>query len=236
MKTHIHKMIWMLVLSLSAYTSLAAAPPALPPPATPILPTAFAVDEISPAENVPQALATTSKIDVGLILGNFLILCLYSFPMSIGEGWALSSPMKAKKQPSVVVGLVGGGCLMTGAVVAGAIAFALYYLFSDQPEKVSQIVPRFAYWFPFALLGLVTNVPFTFHIFDLADRRRKVLLRLMVWWLPRLVIVAFMINLPILQELDPATTALAVLVIDGVLAVFFLWLYMSRKQPGITGV
>ncbi len=190
---------------------------------------------VSLAEDVPQALATTSKIDVGLILGNFLILCLYSFPMSFGEDWALSNPIKAEKHwghklPSVVVGLVGGGCLMVGAVVAGAVAFALYYLFSDQPEKVSQILPRFAYWFPFALLGLVTDVPFTFHIFDLEDRRRKVLLRLMVWWLPRLVIVAFMINLPILQELDPATIALAVLVIDGVLAAFFLWLHRSRKQ------
>ncbi len=283
MNTHVYKTIYVIVLLLSAYTSQAATPSALTPMATPILPAAVAAGEISPAEDVPQIRATTTKINVGLILGNFLILCLYSFPMSIGEGWALSNPMKAKKQPktelpempeaietpdkpaltisneapastgdwtvlverlslwvqklpSVVVGLVGGGCLMVAVVLVGAVAFALYYLFNGQPEKVGQILPWFAYWFPFALLGLVTDVPFTFNTFDWADRRQRVLLRLMVWWIPRLVIVAFMINLPILQDLDPATTALAVLVIDGVLAAFFLWLHMSRKQIRMKGI
>ena len=119
---------------------------------------------------------------------------------------------------------------MATVVVVGAVAFALYYLFSDQPENVSQIIPRFTYWFPFAFLGMVTDVPFTFRIFDLENRRKKVLLRLIVWWMPRIVIVAFMLDLPIVRDLDPATTALVVLAIDGVLAAFFAWLHALRKQ------
>jgi EamA domain-containing membrane protein RarD len=139
-----------------------------------------------------------------------------------------------QKLPRVPAGLVAGGCLMAVVVVIGAAAFALYYLFSDQPETVSQIVPRFAYWFPFALLGLVTDVPF--HVFDWQDRRLRVMLRLILWWMPRLVIVAFMINLPILQDLDPATTALVVLAFDGILAAFFLLLYALRKRIGMKDV
>jgi hypothetical protein len=54
-------------------------------------------------------------------------------------------------------GLVGGGCLTAAMVVIGASAFVLYYLLSGQPAKVSQIVPRFAYWLPFALLGLIAE-------------------------------------------------------------------------------
>jgi hypothetical protein len=193
----------------------------MPPAQTAPAPTAAATSEISPVEDAPQTEATTTKVNVGLILGNLLILSLYSFPMSIGEGWAVSVPTPprwVKKPHRVATGLVAGGCLMAVVVVVGAAAFALYYLFSDQPEKVSQILPRFAYWFPFALLGLVTDVPF--HVFDWEDRRLRVFLRLIVWWTPRIIIVAFMINLPILQDLDPATTALAVLAIDGVLALF----------------
>jgi len=59
------------------------------------------------------------------------------------------------------------------------------------------------------------------------------MLRLILWWIPRLVIVAFMINLPILQDLDPATTALVVLAFDGILAAFFLLLYALRKRIGM---
>ena len=202
-----------------------------PPTQTAPVPTAVAAGEITPVEDAPQTGATTTKVKVGLILGNLLILCLWSFPMSIGQGWAIADLKKAKKRPT---GLVAGGCLMAVVVVVGAGAFALYYLFSDQPETVSQIVPRFAYWFPFALLGLVTNTPFL--VFDWEDRRLRVLLRLIVFWIPRIVIVAFMINLAILQDLDPATTALAVLVIDGVLAAFFLLLYTSRKQIGMKDI
>ena len=134
-------------------------------------------------------------IDVGLALGNLLILNLWAFPMSIGEGWALAGRKKAKEQPKTessgspevteapgqppetiddespakagdwtaylgrlaswvhkiprfTAGLVGGGCLTAVVVVIGAGAFALYYLLSGQPAKVSQIVPRFAYWLP----------------------------------------------------------------------------------------
>ena len=119
---------------------------------------------------------------------------------------------------------------MIVVVAIGAAAFALYYIFSSQPEKVSQTIPRFAYWFPFAFLGMVTDIPFTFRIFDLENRRKKVLLRLTVWWFPRLVIVAFMLNLPIVRDLDPATTAFVVLAIDVVLAAFFAWLHTLRKQ------
>jgi hypothetical protein len=37
-------------------------------------------------------------------------------------------------------------------------------------------------------------------------------------------------NPPILQDLDPATTAWTVLAIDGALAAFFLLLHTSREQ------
>ncbi len=224
-----------MVLLLSACTSQTATPSSPPPRATPIPPTAVAASEISPVEDAPQTGATTTKDKVGLILGNLLILSLYSFPMSIGEGWALADPTKAKKQSrGVAASLVAGGCLMAIVVVVGAVAFALYYFISGQPETVSQIVPRFAYWFPFALLGLVTDVPF--HVFDWEERRLRVLLRLIIFWFPRLVIVAFMINLPILQDLDPVTTALVVLAIDGVLAAFFLRLHTSWKQIRLNDV
>ena len=123
---------------------------------------------------------------------------------------------------------MAGGCLTAVVVVLGAVAFALYYLFSGQPEQVSQILPRFAYWLPFGLLGLVTDIPF--QVFYWEDKRRRVLLRLILWWFPRLVIFAFVCNPPILQDLEPATTALVVLAIDGVLAAFFLWLYTSRGR------
>ena len=214
--------------------SLLVAQCTLPTQTSPV-PAVVAVGEISPVEDSAQTGATTTKVEVGLILGNLLILSLWSFPMSIGEGWVLADPTKVKKQPKgVAASLVAGGCLMATVVVVGAVAFVLYYLFSGQPEKVSQIVPRFAYWFPFALLGLVTNTPFL--VFDWEDRRLRVLLRLIVFWIPRIVIVAFMINLAILQDLDPATTALAVLVIDGVLAAFFWWLYTLRKPMGMKDV
>ncbi len=215
---------------------LVAAQCTLPTQTSPV-PVAAAAGEISLVEDAPQTGATTTKDKVGLVLGNLLILSLWSFPMSIGEGWALSVPTPPhwiKKSHRVAAGLVAGGCLMAIAVVLGAVAFALYYLFSGQPEKVSQILPRFAYWFPFALLGLVTNTPF--YVFDWEDRRLRVLLRLMVFWIPRLVIIAFVINPPILQDLDPATTALVVLAIDGVLAAFFVWLYTSREQIGMKDV
>jgi len=115
-----------------------------------------------------------------------------------------------------------------------AVAFALYYLFTGQPEEVRQILPRFAYWFPFALLGMVTDTPF--QIFYWEDRHLRVLLRLMIWWFPRLIIIAFVSNPPILQGLAPATTALTVLAIDGVLAAFCLGLYTTREQMRMTGI
>jgi hypothetical protein len=132
------------------------------------------------------------------------------------------------KLQSVPARLVAGGFLTAAVVVVGAGAFALYYLFSDQPEKVSLILPRFAYWLPFGLLGLVTDIPF--QVFGWEDRRVRVLLRLILWWFPRLVIFAFVFSPPVLQDLDPAITALAVLTIEGVLAVFFLWLHASRDR------
>lgn len=234
-----------------------------------------AAGEISPVEDASQTEATTAKARVGLILGNLLILALYGFPMSIGEGWALADPMKAEKQrktessevlealetpdkPALTIGseapdsvddwtallerlphwvrsprgvpagVVAGVCLTAVVALLGANAFAVYYHFSGQPEKISQILPRFAYWLPFGLLGLITDVPF--QVFDWEDRRLRVLLRLILWWFPRLVIFAFVFNPPILQGLDPATTALAMLAIDGVLAAFFLWLHASREK------
>jgi hypothetical protein len=39
---------------------------------------------------------------------------------------------------------------------------------------------------------------------------------------------AFVANPPVLRDLDPTTTALTVLAIDGVLAAFFLWLQRKR--------
>ena len=123
---------------------------------------------------------------------------------------------------------------MVVVVVVGAIAFALYYLFSGQPERVSEIIPRFAYWFPFALLGMVADVPFMIIYWE--DLRIRVLLRLMIWWFPRIIIIAFVINPPILQDLDPATSALAVLAIDGVLAAFCLGLYTAREQMRMKGI
>jgi hypothetical protein len=124
-------------------------------------------------------------------------------------------------------GLLAGVALTAVVAGVGAAALALYYIFSGQPDKVSQILPRFAYWLPFGLLGLVTDVPF--QVFDWEDRRLRVFLRLILWWFPRLVIFAFAFNLPILQQLDPAKTALAVLAIDGVLVAFFLWLRTTRE-------
>ena len=127
-------------------------------------------------------------------------------------------------------GLVAGGCLTVVVVVLGAVAFALYYHLSGQPEKVSQILPGFAYWLPFGLLGLVTDVPF--QVFDWQDRRLRVFLRPILWWFPRIVIFAFVFNPPFLRDLDPATTALAVLGIDGALALFFLWLHSRQPRHG----
>ena len=148
-----------------------------------------------------------------------------------GDNWTASFGRLSDLGPrlrGVPGGLVAGGCLTVAVVVVGAVAFALYYHFSGQPEKVSQILPRFAYWLPFGLLGLITDVPF--QAFNWEDRRLRVFLRLILWWFPRIVIFAFVFNPPILQDLDPATTALAVLAIDGILASFFLFLHTSREQ------
>ena len=142
-------------------------------------------------------------------------------------------PQWMRKLPRVKVGLAAGGCLMIVVVIFGAGAFALYYLFSGQPEKVGEIIPRFAYWFPFALLGMVADMPF--QIFYWEDSHIRVLLRLIIWWFPRIIIIVFVINPPILQDLDPATTALTVLAIDGVLAAFCLGLYAAREQLWMNG-
>jgi hypothetical protein len=151
-------------------------------------------------------------------------------PASTVEWAKLSKrlPQWTQKYPRAKAGLAAGGCLMVVVVVVGAIAFALYYLISGQPERVSEIIPRFAYWFPFALLGMVADVPFMIIYWE--DLRTRVLLRLMIWWFPRLIIIAFVINPPFLQDLDPATTALTVLAIDVVLAAFCLGLYAAREQ------
>ena len=189
------------------------------------------------------------------ILSALIILSLYAFPMSFAETWAFGDPRKAKKQangdeasdpdddwtklserlpqwlrkvPRVPAGLAAGGCLMVVVVILGAVAFALYYLLSDQPERISQIVPRFAYWFPFALLGMVTDIPFQIIYWE--NKSLRVFLRLAIWWFPRLVIIAFVINPPLLQGLDPAATALVVLAIDGILVAFCLGLYAAREQ------
>jgi hypothetical protein len=239
-------------------------------------PTLSAASLIPYAVEATQTGSSSTGDTVGLILGNFLILCLYSFPMSYAENWAFAVPKKVSqhpkkespeldvdtgkpsdeasasadewtklskrlpqwthKYPRAWVGLATGGCLMVTVVIIGAAAFALYYLFRDQPEKVSQIVPRFAYWFPFALLGMVTDVPFTARMFDLENRRKKVLVRLVVWWFPRFIIFVFMFNLPIVRDLDPATSALIVLAIDAILTAFFLGLHNFRKQVGMKTV
>lgn len=210
-------------------------------------------------------------MSIGLILGNLIILNLWAFPLSIGEGWVLADPKFAKKEPKaeppesledaepsgskavaanddwaafaehlpgwvrkpqgIAAGLKAGGCLTAVVVAVGAAAFALYYLFSSQPERVGEIVPRFAYWLPFALLGLITDLPFG--VFDWQDRRKRVILRLVLWWFPRVVIMAFVIAPPFLQDLDPAKTALAVLAINGVLATFFVGLYALQRPASV---
>jgi hypothetical protein len=144
------------------------------------------------------------------------------------------SPQWVQNLPRVTAGLAAGGCLMVIVVIVGAVAFGLFYLLTDQPDRVSQILPRFAYWFPFALLGMVTNSPFQIVYWE--DRRIRVLLRLVIFWFPRLVIIAFVINPSFLGDLDPAITALTVLAIDAVLAAFCLGLYTAREQMGKQGV
>ena len=155
-----------------------------------------------------------------------------------GEDWTTSFGSLAdwgSRLRGVPGGLIAGGCLTVVVVLLGAIAFALYYHFSGQPEKVAHVLPRFAYWLPFGLLGLVTDVPF--QIFDWQDKRLRTFLRLVLWWLPRLVIFAFVFNPPILQDLDPATTALVVLAVDAALALFFLWLHnRQRRQDSAVGM
>ena len=144
-------------------------------------------------------------------------------------------PHWVRKPHGVPAGVVAGTCLTVVVVLAGAVGFALYYHFSGQPEKVAQILPRFAYWLPFGLLGLVTDMPF--QVFSWQDRRLRVFLRLILWWFPRFVIFAFVFNPPFLRDLDPATTALVVLVIDGALALFFWWLHSrGRRQDSAVGM
>jgi hypothetical protein len=38
-------------------------------------------------------------MSIGLTLGNLIILNLWAFPLSIGEGWVLADPKFAKKEP-----------------------------------------------------------------------------------------------------------------------------------------
>jgi hypothetical protein len=73
-------------------------------------------------------------------------------------------------------------------------------------------------------------------MFDLENRNKKVLVRLVVWWFPRFIIVAFMLNIPIVRDLDRATTVLVVLAIDIILTAFFLGLHNFRKQIGMKAV
>jgi hypothetical protein len=155
-------------------------------------------------------------------------------PTDDWKKWSEHLPQRLQKVPRVMVGLAAGAFLMVVVVIIGAFAFALYYHFSGQPEQVSQIVPRFAYWFPFALLGMVTEMPFQIIYWENGPVR--VLLRLVIFWFPRIVIIAFVINPPFLQELDPATTVLTVLAIDGVLAAFCLGLYAAREQLWMNGI
>ena len=124
-------------------------------------------------------------------------------------------------------GLLTGGCLTVVSLAVGVGAFALYFHLRGQPGEISQILPRFAYWFPFALLGLVTDVPF--RVFAWEDKRKRAFLRLILWWFPRLVIVAFALNLPGLGDLDRAVTALVVLAVDAVLAALLWWLRARRR-------
>ena len=190
-------------------------------------------------------------MDVGFILSSLLILSFYAFPMSYAENWAFGDPKRARKQPKtdsslsqrlpqsmrkmprVTAGLAAGGCLMVVVVVLGAIGFALYYHFSGQPEEISQVIPTFVYWFPFALLGMVADIPFQIIYWE--DTRLRVLLRLVIWWFPRVVIIAFVINPPILRDLESAATALTVLAIDGVLAAYCAGLYAAREQLLMNG-
>lgn len=283
MNTQVSRLTFMMVLILCAITSLSDGPSSLAPSTRSISPPSATTSDSSPFENTLQTGAATAENSFGLILGNFLILCLYSFPMSFAENWAISDPQKDKKQsktessellaatetpgktaltsegeaptalddrktqsvhpsswllglPRVPAGLAAGGFVMIIAVVLGAVGFALFYISSGQPEKVSEIIPRFAYWFPFAFLGMVTDLPFNFKMFDWENKRLRIFLRLIVWWFPRVIIVAFMFNLPIVRGLDPVTTALVVLAIDGVILAIDLMLYFSRKQAGIQAV
>jgi hypothetical protein len=256
MEVYVMRIGRIIVFIFLPFFILTAAQFALPTQASP-LEIAVAAGEISPVEDDFQTRASTTTEKVGFILGNILILSLYAFPMSYAENWALPDPKKAKRQPETPgdespasadeweklskhlpqwaqeysrakAGLAAGGCLMVAVVIVGAMAFALYYSISGQPERVSEIIPRFAYLFPFALLGMVADVPF--RIFYWEDARIRVLLRLVIWWFPRIVIILFAIYPPFLQELDPAATALALLAIDGVLAAFCLGLYSAREQ------
>jgi hypothetical protein len=156
-------------------------------------------------------------------------------PDSVDEWTTMSVrlPRWVQRLPRVTAGLLAGGFLMVVVVIVGAAAFALYYRSSGQTEQISQIIPRFAYWFPFALLGMVTDIPFQIIYWE--KKRVRVLLRLVIWWFPRVVIIAFVVNPPILQDLDRATTALTVLAIDCVLAALCLGLYSAREQLWMNG-
>jgi ABC-type multidrug transport system permease subunit len=59
---------------------------------------------------------------------------------------------------------------------------------------------------------------------------------LALYGFPLVVVFAFVFNPPFLRDLDPVTTALAVLAIDGALVAFFVWLHnRQRRQDSAVG-
>ena len=80
---------------------------------------------------------------------------------------------------------------------------------------------------------MVTDIPFQIIYWE--KTRVRILFRLVIWWFPRVVIIAFVVNPPILQDLDLAATALTVLAIDCVLAAMCLGLYTAREQLWVNG-
>ena len=151
--------------------------------------------------------------------------------LDFGKVWSGISerlPGRMQNLSRVSAGLTAGGCLMVVVAAAGALVFALFYHFSGRSDMVNQVIPMFAYWFPFALLGMVTDMPFQIVYWE--DTRIRVLLRLVIWWFPRVVIFAFVFDPPFLRNLDPASTALTVLAIDALLVAFCLGLYAVREQ------
>lgn len=137
-------------------------------------------------------------------------------------------PDSVQRVQRITGGFLYSGCLLFIFAICGSAAFAAYYFATGNPGQYSQILLRFAYWLPFALLGLVTDMPF--RVFDWKNARNRHIARVGLWWIPRIGIVVFMIYPPFLHTLDPVTTDLVVLALAAILAAIFGWAYASQER------